>query len=159
MIILEGSPHRRSEPDFWFSIWGRRGCPPGGAPKIEVHTNTLNLVSIASSRCLLFSWNILLENRPSWGPGEPPNAPQGAPPKSKFIEIHWVWCLSLRLDAYCSAETFFWRTDPHGARGSPQMPPGGAPKIEVHKSTSVNSRFNGLRPLQRSKVIDHIFWL
>ena len=54
--------------------------------------------------------------------------PPGAPPKSKFIEIHLVLCLSLRLDAYCSAETFFWRTDPHGAWGAPKCPPGGAPK-------------------------------
>ena len=38
-----------------------------------------------------------------------------SPSKSKFIETHRVWCLSLRLNAYYSYETFFWRTDPHGA--------------------------------------------
>ena len=92
MITLDTSPHRRSEPDFRFSIWGPRGCPPG-RPKIA--------------------------------------------PKFKFIEIHRVWCPSLRLDAYCSAETFFWRTDPHGARESPQR----APQMGIHPtSTEIHLR-------------------
>ena len=47
-----------------------------------------------------------------------PKCPQWGAPKSKFSEIRQVWCLSLRLDAYCSAETFFWKTYPHGARGT-----------------------------------------
>ena len=55
----------------------------------------------------------------------PPNAPStGGALKSKFIEIRQVWCLSLRIDAYCSAETFFWRTDHHGApKGHPKWGP------------------------------------
>ena len=61
-----------------------------------------------------------------------PPRPQGGAPKSMFIEIRKVWCLSLRLDAYCSAETFFWRTDHHGARGSPQR----APLMGPHPTSS-----------------------
>ena len=61
--------------------------------------------------------------------------PQGPTVKLKFIEIRQVWCLSLRIDAYCSAETFFWRTDPHGARESPQRAPQMGPhptSTEIH---------------------------
>ena len=60
-------------------------------------------------------------------PGVPPKTPQNRS-KSKFIEIHRVWCLSIRLHAYYSYETFVWRLDPMGAPGSPQ----GCPKWGPH---------------------------
>ena len=69
------------------------------------------------------------------GPGGAPKCLPGGAPKSKFLEIRQVSCLSLRLDAYCSAETFFWRLDPHGARGSPQRAPQMGPhptSTEIH---------------------------
>ena len=67
--------------------------------------------------------------------GAPGVPPLGGAPKSKFLEIRQVWCLSLRFDAYCSAETFFWETDPHGARGiAPKGTPNGAPP-DFHRNT------------------------
>ena len=68
-------------------------------------------------------------------PGGAPKCPQGVAPISKSIEMRQVWCLSLRIDAYYSAETFFWRTDPHGARGNPQKAPQMGPhptSTEIH---------------------------
>ena len=81
MIILDTSAHRRSEPDFLFSIWG---CAQEGAPKL------------------------------------------------KSIEIHEVWCLSLRLGAYCSDETFGDLT-PMGPTGAPKGRPKWDPTRLSHK--------------------------
>ena len=125
------------------TLMGARGAPKG-RPKPTWAPTRLSpkcapcMVSINSSRCILFICSILLENRPSWARGAP-KCPPGGAPKSKFIESRQVWCLSLRIDAYCSAETFVWRTDPHGARGSRQRVPQRAPhptSTEIHLNQS-----------------------
>ena len=74
---------------------------PGGAPKGHPTSTEIHhcMVSIDSSRCVLSIYNIGLENRPSWGPREPPKGtPNGTPPDfhrttplygiDRFVSMH-----------------------------------------------------------------------
>ena len=119
ITILDGIPHRLTVPDFWISILGRRGAPPKGAPKNELHQITLSLVSIDSSRCPQNISNVCFDDRLPWGPREPKKgAPKGAP-IIKVMKIHQVWYQSLRLDAHDTYWTFVLMIDPIGPQGAP----------------------------------------
>ena len=132
---------------------GAPGVPPRGCPK---NLSSLEYIEFGVYRFVSMP-TVQLKHSfgepPLMGPGGAPKCPPGGAPKSKFLEIRQVWCLSLRLDAYCSAETFFWRTDPHGARGEPPKgtPNGtrnGAPP-DFHRNTPLYgiNRFVSMRTL------------
>ena len=71
------------------------------------------------------------------GPG---GAPKGHPkwgPTRLTPKYTFVWYQSIRLDAYFQFTTSFCRTDPHGARESPQR----APQMGIHPtSTEIHLR-------------------
>ena len=103
---------RRTDPHgaSWGPLEPQREPQMGPSP--DFHRNTPCMVSIDSSRFILFIYNILVENRSSWGPRETQRAPQMGPHPTFTETLYDI--NEFPLDVYSSFTTFIWILDPQG---------------------------------------------